>query len=129
MSVGSHRGGCLRRRKSPCFLRGEASLGWPCSTCRCRRSVVLNKTTYCRRSCVTLVLVTFPGPSAHIQSLPWLGPGQRFRLWLSAAGAAASFLVEAVLSLAQHLSGALLHVDAADRFDAQGLPLRVGQPQ
>jgi len=31
MCVGSHRGRRLRRRKSSCFLRGEASLGQPCS--------------------------------------------------------------------------------------------------
>jgi hypothetical protein len=29
--VGSHRGRRLRRRKASCFLRGEASLGQPCS--------------------------------------------------------------------------------------------------
>ena len=34
MCVGNHRGRRLRRRKASCFLRGEASLGWPCSPCR-----------------------------------------------------------------------------------------------
>ena len=43
MYVGSQRGRCLRRRKSPCFLRGEAPLGWPCSPCRCRRSMLRSK--------------------------------------------------------------------------------------
>src|SRR5262249_30229145 len=117
---GSHRDRRLRRRKSSCLLRGEASLGrHPCSTCRCRKSVVTRKKDCCRRTCVILLVpVTFPCSSAHVQGLPRLSSGQRFRLWASAASSAAPFLIEAVLPLAQYAPCPLADINAANGGEA-----------
>src|SRR5262249_12749200 len=110
MNVGSHRGRRLRRRKSSCFLRGEASLGSPFHTCRCYRSVLTRKKDSCRHTCnIWSVLGLFGGSLAAIDRHPahplcsglcCHGIGFRFGAGASTLSTALAFLAESVAALA-----------------------------
>src|SRR6516165_6750783 len=135
MNVESSDGRSLRRRKSSCFLRGEASLGRPFHTCRCYRSVLTRKKDSCRHTCnIWAVLGLFGGSLAAIDRHPahslcsglcCYRIGLVFGSRLSAASTALTVLGHTVAALTQFLAGALLDVDAADCGEAQSLPLGI----
>src|SRR5262249_41299116 len=54
ISVGSHRGRCLRRRKASFFLRRDSAARMATFSLRWHKSVVTRKKDSCRQSCATL---------------------------------------------------------------------------